>query len=450
MSAIVASRPLSPTSSSSAIRPHPPINLVNNTHRPQQEQEQVVDEILKELVRERQKRAELEVQVQELQAELQAQKKARRDEVVLPRKHYTALQTEVQGYRQLVEAMTAERPAVAAAIKSTMRQKIVQKQHTKNKNNIIRIPPSLPLHVIRLLEVMPWDSRAIEYASATEEMYEWQFYCSRTWVSELRKSPRCIRELPTEEPQPGVNANGSTITVARKLPFLSGVDVRSPPTRCCILTNQAITKRYDLQKGYPLPENGGTWQWVGGWRVEKRMEQTSSLVTPPPDRVDCDDEGWSYAMEVEHFRSNDPTDSCWDNAGKTNMNGHHGVLRPVRRRKWTRQRSLVDYPHASECSKSFLHLMARLTGATMAAHKISEQLVQTKVSLTEAESVVMQCKDELVRQVGSLKQVLETNSQVKATPKEAMASLQAANNAADKLQTEVLRQLDNAIQGPRS
>ena len=221
----------------------------------------------------------------------------------------------------------------------------------------------------------------------------------------------------------------------------------SPPSKC-ILTNQALTKRYDLQKGYPLPENGGTWQWVGGWRVEKRID--SSQVFPEVDetssRVDCDDQGWSYAMEVEHFLL-DNYDNCWDDAGKTTINGRHGVLRPIRRRKWTRQRSLVEYPHASECTKSFLRLMARLTGATMAAQKISEQLVETKVSLTETESVAIQCKDELIRQVRALKEVMETNSLVKATPKEAMASLQAASDAADKLQVEVLRVLETSIPG---
>ena len=83
----------------------------------------------------------------------------------------------------------------------------------------------------------------------------------------------------------------------------------------------------------------------------------------------------------------------------------------------------------------------------MAAQKISEQLVETKVSLTETESVAIQCKDELIRQVRALKEVMETNSLVKATPKEAMASLQAASDAADKLQVEVLRVLETSIPG---
>lgn len=435
MAAVVVAQPLPQQSSSDLVV--------------QSREETLLQDILNELDRERRRRAELEVQVRTLLEEKLAAEPGE-DEMTISRKHYVALQTELSGYRKLIEVMTGERPALAHAVQTTMRQKILQKQHEFAAVVPPKASPSLPLHVIRLLEIMPWDSRSNEYAFATEEMYEFQFYNQkqRKWTTE---SPRLFKTLPTEEPKPGVNANGGN--QKRKLlalPFFVGAAgmAVSPPSSC-VLTNQAITKLYDLKKGYPLPENGGTWQWVGGWRVQKRINlshdfsdhESSRNINQP--RVDCDDEGWSYAVEATHFLLN-PTETCWDHPGKVdNKPGH--VLRPVRRRKWTRQRALVDYPYASESTRHFLALMAQLKSATLAANKISEQLVETKVSLTEAEASVMHCKDELTGRVRSLKQMLESKKKL-ASPKEARARLQKASAAASKMETEVLKLLYSSFQ----
>lgn len=435
MAAVVVAQPLPQQSSSDLVV--------------QSREETLLQDILNELDRERRRRAELEVQVRTLLEEKQAAEPGE-DEMTISRKHYVALQTELSGYRKLIDVMTGERPALAHVVQNTMRQKILQKQHEFAAVVPPKASPSLPLHVIRLLEIMPWDSRSSEYAFATEEMYEFQFYNQkqRKWTTE---SPRLFKTLPTEEPKPGVNTNGGN--QKRKLlalPFFVGAAgmAVSPPSSC-VLTNQAITKLYDLKKGYPLPENGGTWQWVGGWRVQKRINlshdfsdhESSRNINQP--RVDCDDEGWSYAVEATHFLLN-PTETCWDHPGKVdNKPGH--VLRPVRRRKWTRQRALVDYPYASESTRHFLALMAQFKSATLAANKISEQLVETKVSLTEAEASVMHCKDELTGRVRSLKQMLESKKKL-ASPKEARARLQKASAAASKMETEVLKLLYSSFQ----
>lgn len=439
--------------------------------------ELLIKEILSELDRERRRRAELEAKVRQLLTEQKrdkASKQLRDDEMIISRKHFIALQTEMEGYRRLVEVITSRgRPAVAAAMKSNLRQRIMhQKQHYQQQPMPMAIsttpqpqptPPSLPLHVIRLLEVMPWDPRANAYAFATETMYEWQFYNlkQKQWLSEFRQSPSLFRALPTEEPKPGVNAGGSASHPPKRklsLPFF----VDTMPSQSGVLTNHAITKLYDLQKGYPLPENGGSWQWVGGWRVEKRVDLSYDFAQNGHNgtsttnangnmngsrrhpRVDCDDEGWSYAMDATHFLLN-PTETCWDHAGTTTEGNN--VLRLIRRRKWTRQRSLIDYPYASESTRCFLGLMAQRKTATMAANKISEQLVETKVSLTEAESAVMQCKDEVARQVRSLKQVLGANRKKKISPKETKQALQEASEAAGNMQIQVLEILNTVTQG---
>ena len=155
-----------------------------------------------------------------------------------------------------------------------------------------------------------------------------------------------------------------------------------------------------------------------------------------PRRVDCDDEGWSYAMEPTHFLLN-PEETVFDNPGS------NAVIRPVRRRKWTRQRALVEYPHASESTKCFLRLMSQNLFATMMANKVSEQLVQTKCALTEAESLQMQCKDEIVLKVRELKWALETKG--KLTPRNAKSTIQAAIAVADQMQAELLSLLSVSV-----
>jgi hypothetical protein len=127
-------------------------------------------------------------------------------------------------------------------------------------------------------------------------------------------------------------------------------------------------------------------------------------------KVDCDDDGWSYAEEPTHFLIN-PTELCWDNPGITgiskNSKSHDTIERSVRRRKWTRQRALVDYPFASTQTKEFLRLMAQHACATISANKVSEQLVDTKMALTEAETKLEECKDEIAIQEQMIRQVLE-------------------------------------------
>lgn len=390
-------------------------------------EEGLLRDVLDELDRERKRRAELEAQIRFLLTE----KQQAEDEFKISRKHYIALQTELQGYRQLVEVMTRDKPAMAAAIKATTRQKIGALQKNgpeKSTSTSNALASYLPLHVVRLLEVMPWDHRTKQYTFATEELYEWQFYDRKQqkWLSELRHCPSFFKTLPTEEPSPGVNAVSDGRDNQRDrtiLNFLAGTETMSAalPSQC-VLTNHGLTRLYNLKHGYPLPSgSGGTWQWVGGWRIEKRIAMDDDHFSldvgivkkarSKQVKVDCDDDGWSYAEEPSHFLIN-PTELCWDNPGTStgtskNPRSHETIKRSVRRRKWTRQRALVDYPFASTQTKEFLRLMAQYACATISANKVSEQLVDTKMALTEAETKLEECKDELAIQGQMLRQVLE-------------------------------------------
>jgi hypothetical protein len=330
----------------------------------QEREEGVLSDVLNELDRERSQRAELEAQIRLLRKKQTEEKNETSSEWTL--RERIALETERDGYRQLVEALTADQPAIAAAM-----------QHSQ-----------LPLHVIRLLEIMPYDLRAIQAAKALDEVYEWQVYQSGQWQSLLRYFPPSFRKLPIIQPKPGSSIQEATSN--RLFP-------ESPPKHC-VLTDHDVTKIIKLDKGYTLPQDGGTWEWVSGWTVDKRVavEPTNDLKKI---KIDCDDEGWSYAQEIQHFVS-DPTELVWDDPiAKSDGT----ALRPFRRRRWTRQRALRSYPQISESSLQFLKLLAENSRLQVMLTKLSHQLVETKSKLTETEYELVSVKAQTKKEIESLK-----------------------------------------------
>lgn len=61
-----------------------------------------------------------------------------------------AMQTERDGYKDLVDVLTADNDAISASISSRNR--------------------TLPLHIVRMLELMPYDPRAVQACKANEEV----------------------------------------------------------------------------------------------------------------------------------------------------------------------------------------------------------------------------------------------------------------------------------------
>ena len=113
---------------------------------------EILSAVLDELDRERSQRRQLEVQVQTLRDE-QAKISNVLDSqqtIITTTRNMVSLQTERDGYRELIDALTAENKAISAA-------------RTASRT-------TLPLHVVRLLEIMPWDIRANHHAAATEEV----------------------------------------------------------------------------------------------------------------------------------------------------------------------------------------------------------------------------------------------------------------------------------------
>jgi hypothetical protein len=272
--------------------------------------EDVVRDILEELDRERSKRAELELKIRQLveaaqqtatAAQTAAAESSKQERTVAtkdrnksndngasasdknmpPSSHdYLAMQTQVEGYQQLVDVLTKGKPAIAAAAKNenTVNRGSRSNSRIHSNDSAIKHKQTLPLYVVRLLEVIPWDPRAREHIFGTEEVYEWQVYDKREkkWQGHIRSFPSFFKALPVTRPKPGGNATIQEQPTRDRslLLFLAGgggEGAAAAPSKHGVLTNAALTQVLNIETGFPLPADGATWQWIGGWRVDKRV-----------------------------------------------------------------------------------------------------------------------------------------------------------------------------------
>jgi cell division protein FtsB len=370
--------------------------------------EGVLHDVLQELDKERTRRAELEAQIRDLQLGLADKKSVEEDHQVISRRAFVAMETQVAGYQDIVHAVTSHRPAIAAAAAASPDQfgsssTIPRRGH--------KPPVTLPLHVVRLLETIPWDIRAREHIFGREEVYEWQVYDDRDkqWQSQLKYFPVIFKSLPFTKPTPrkagedeinAVDHHDDPANIAdhpqghNLLLFLAGggPDKSASGSRHGVLTDERVSRFLNITSGYPLPQDGGVWEWIGAWRLEKR---SPSSALP----LNCDKDGWSYGNDTQDFLVKDrrSTNAISDTPGDNNY-------RKLRRRKWCRQRILVDYLHVSEQTRQYLKLLAENARLQTTSSKICNQLVETKVVLTETEDTLMQTKTDLQKEVNTLKQ----------------------------------------------
>mmetsp|Transcript_6013 Transcript_6013/g.9528 ORF Transcript_6013/g.9528 Transcript_6013/m.9528 type:complete len:538 (+) Transcript_6013:237-1850(+) len=332
----------------------------------------VLSDVLEELDRERSKRISLESDIQEVkddknnitQAGKLAPETTEREMITL-----IATKKERDGFREIVDALTENNKAISAATKNNKKKE-----------------KSLLAHVVRMLEVMPHDPRAIQCAIAKEEVYEWQVYKSGKWQHLLRYFPPIIRKLPIVQPK-----LGSAIEDAESRQLFPEL-----PPKQCVLTNPSMTKIVKLDNGFSLPQDGGTWEWISGWLIDKHDTEESSQRSSrrsKRNKIDCDTEGWSYAEEPQHFITS-PADLCWDEP----LMAHNKVQRPYRRRRWTRQRALRAYPHASQKTMEYLRLLSENSRLSVTNTKLSDQLVETKTKLTEIEGALVSACEETAKE----------------------------------------------------
>jgi len=475
----------------------------SDSNDPQLQQEEgVLKDVLEELDRERSKRAELQALVRQLgQEKEQLAQRAAADRrpaasPSIPHRVFRSMEIQVEGYQEIIDALTLSKPAIAAAAAMEKEEATLLARrggNRKNKTNTNSIQPSalqrptrktLPLHVVRLLEVLPWDPRTKQHVFATEEIFEWQVYREGAWQSHLKHFPTQFKTLhvvkasskqtstTNSDNNDGIPDHQQSDTKKDRsfLFFLAGGEIPSSNNTHTsaiamsrrkaehrILTDERVTVLFDTDAGYPLPQNdGGVWEWLGSWRVGKHepprdkkqhIASTTEAELEAQKRADCDEQGWSYVVEPQDFLLGLP-DMIWDNPGggdeaalltaaatnatASNKNNSKGnstavVKRTFRRRRWIRQRILVDYLYASEGTRQYLELLkenARLSGA---ASKISDQLVETKAALTESEEKLMQARDALRQKDAALKAagiITEENTFDDDTDDENMLQLQ--------------------------
>ena len=388
--------------------------------------EGVLHDVLEELDRERKKRAELDAAVRRLTDELTVSQVS-----TVSRNTFLAMQAQVQGFQELVDALTMGKPAIAAAAAAASgsvggggggsssrssvkysaaasanqrKQLLLQQQQTQQQHQ-----KTLPLHVTRLLEVMPWDPRAKEHIFGQADLYEWQVYDPREgkWQSHAKYFPANFQTLPVRRPvaTPATTTTATTNATDRSLlVFLAGGNIGqnvSSAKQNVVLTNERLTAAYHVAAGYPLPQDGGTWEWIGGWRIEKDKTFSSSSTTTPTNTITndhdnddddgdysnpqadtlstsfSDEEGWMYASDANDFINKTGLSNRFDGVGEN--------VKTFRRRKWTRRRVLVEYPFCSESTRQFLAVLAENARLSLTVNKVSEQLVHTKTALTEKE-----------------------------------------------------------------
>ena len=428
------------------------------------QEEGVLRDVLDELDRERSKRAELEAQIRGLTDKLTMNEILRKsstplankdntassdkarigspttlstpeDDSNVTRRQFLSLQYQVKGYQQLVDALTSGKPAIAKAAAS------LSQDH--DNNSATDDPPActIPLHALRLLEVVPWEAH--EHIFAVETLLEWQYYvdAKHTWQSHLKLFPS-LSSLPIVRPEPPPSGPPPRHRKAAPskdrtlLEFLAGSTHgdddrrhRSKPVPTPhahgTLTDETVTRVYNIEAGYPLPPlEEGTWEWIGGWRVAVKPARGGSVLslasssgskdedTPPAHaaasvsarHLDCDAEGWSYVSDVHHFAES--PELVWDSPvdyrheDDTTADSENPPInfpqRRFRRRKWIRRRMMVDYPYASERTKQYLKVLAENARLTVTLDKVSDQLVETKTRLTESEAELMQARSELI------------------------------------------------------
>jgi hypothetical protein len=342
-----------------------------------EQEEGVLRDVLEELDRERHKRAELEAQVRVLQEELHSQRRKNSKSTKTSVRDFTQIVTERDGYKEILDALTQDRPAFATAIQ--------QEQNESQQSNRIHAT-TLPIHIIRLLEVMPWDSRAQQYIFGMEQLYEWQIYgVDKKWKGkELRQFPTFFKTLPIVVPTPGKTVH----EIPRSsLPF-GGI---SPPKQC-VLTNVEVNTILNIDQGYPLPEDGGGWTWVGPWRVEKSTH--------------TDEQGWMYSNDVQVLA--DP--KTYYNEFRLPEKGQPNIMK--RRRKWTRLRVLVDYPYASKMTREYLKLVSEKATLDVNVDKLSGQLVETKMVLTTMEAEHLAYQEQTATRIKELERDLADKNKI--------------------------------------
>jgi len=357
-------------------------------------------EVLDEIDRERSKQAELEKQLRLLRSEAIAEEEESAMALV-------ALEVDRDCFREIVDALTETTQAVSNAFRDS------SSQH-------------LPLHVVRMLEYMPHDPRAVQCTKAKDEVYECQFYKSGKWKQFLEDLPPSIQTLPLLQLK---SANNDDHHSSMMMDQDESEFVGQAPPKYCVLSNHSMTKRipFDNDKIIHLPNNigGGSWEWVSGWIVDKNPVWIQEIDDKGAQtrRNIRDAQGWCYVLEPKHFVN---PELCSDDPLLLDDDDDSDAVatRPLlyRRRRWTRQRALRSYPYASQSTIAYLRLLAENSRLGVTRTQVSESLIDMKTKLTELEESLDSTREDLLRRRTEIQQtqqeIVETEASIQAMKKQ--------------------------------
>lgn len=271
------------------------------------------------------------------------------------------ISTERDGYLNLIDALTSDTDAVTLAAKNTK--------------------GTLPLHIVRFLEIMPEDDRAQDYISMHEEVHQWQAFDVRTgfWSDKKTKSSPYFRQLP-------IHKMGSEAEVAKLASPVGKIQQAfdSFASSGRVLTNHTCSHVLDLTNGYPLPEKG-TWEWISSWCLADSSGQPS---------LGIDNEGWTYSDQLEALLPND--DGCRPTHDKPQPTSR------FRKRIWKRSRVLISYPGISQRSRQMLKKNAHSSKLTIALSKLHDQVHDMQNTLIQKEEMFEKEKAELKAKISTV------------------------------------------------
>ena len=365
--------------------------------------ETVLRDVLKELDRERSKRAELE-------SKLRSQLSSQSQQISICNRTTESMKTQIQQYQEIIQILTSRRKAIQHAVEQ-------EEKHL----------PSLPVHVIRLLEIMPWEVDPT-YLVQTITVYEWQYYVSnhRQWRSELKYFPHSFQEA-TQKKMEGMLSSAESpkskeTTVPAVIPkqdssqgILGFLTNASKHSLNGVFTNDKMTERISMHLPFSKNDNGSTYEWIGGWQIDKQrieMVPVANADTQLRTMVEHDPDGFLYGKSLQDFVLQDPGKLWNTSSTSTKSSTPSDVVRKLRRRKWTRQRVLVNYPLASEYTRRFLRLKADHARQTRTLSKLSDQLVETKTAWTNSEAIALETQSKLQSKINQLQSTVDFQSSI--------------------------------------
>ena len=314
------------------------------------------------------------------------------------------LTTERDGYLTLIDALTISSSTGTDAISLSSK----------------RAPGTLPLHIVRFLEVMPWDERCQDYISTLESVCQWQAFDTRIgcWSDKRMMGVSTFKQLPLLKlgmDDTGNSYNNGIISNAFEL-FAgnSSSGNGNGSGSGTVVTNQACSHILDLTNGFPLPHQG-TWEWVGNWCLGGVNAPVRQGV------VGMEEEGWTYADSLHALLPNDGNNSS---SGSNSGNGNSASAssngtqdRAVstsrfRKRTWQRRRVLISYPACSQRSKQMLSMNAHNAKLTLALSKLHNQVHDMQNSLIQKDEECEQIKAKLNNKIVETERDLENKQRM--------------------------------------